>query len=370
MKLKKFPFYKQPDTKDCGPTCLRIIAKHYNKSIPLPQIRTLSETTREGSGLLGLSNAAEALGFRTLGVKINFNTLLSDAPLPCIVHWNKNHYVVVYNIDKAGKVYVSDPAYGLITYSKAEFIKYWIGENAHENTEEGIALILETSPAFYTSDFEDTEKKTSFSFLSRYLLKYKSLVMQLAIGLLAGSLLSLIFPFLTQSIVDVGIQNQDINFIYLVLLAQVMLFMGKMGIEMIRSWILLHLSTRINISIISDFFIKLMKLPISFFDTRMTGDIMQRINDHHRIEQLLTSSSLNTLFSMVNLLIFSIILLIYDYRLFIVYLLGALLYVGWIVFFLKRRKELDYKMFAQVAQEQSTVIELINGMQEIKMHNA
>jgi ATP-binding cassette subfamily B protein len=370
MELKKFPFYKQPDGKDCGPTCLRIIAKHYNKSIPLPQIRTLAETTREGSGLLGLSNAAEALGFRTLGVKINFNTLLADAPLPCIVHWNKNHYVVVYNIDKAGKVYVSDPAYGLITYSKAEFIKYWIGENAHENTEEGIALILETSPAFYTSDFEDTEKKTSFSFLSRYLLKYKSLVMQLAIGLLAGSLLSLIFPFLTQSIVDVGIQNQDINFIYLVLLAQVMLFMGKMGIEIIRSWILLHLSTRINISIISDFFIKLMKLPISFFDTRMTGDIMQRINDHHRIEQLLTSSSLNTLFSMVNLLIFSIILLIYDYRLFIVYLVGALLYVGWIVFFLKRRKELDYKMFAQVAQEQSTVIELINGMQEIKMHNA
>jgi len=368
--MKSFPFYKQPDNKDCGPTCLRIIAKHYNKSIALQQIRTLAETTREGSGLLGLSNAAEALGFRTLGVKINFNTLLADAPLPCIVHWNKNHYVVVYKIDKAGKVYVSDPGYGLITYTKEEFIKYWIGENAHENTEEGIALILETSPAFYTSDFEDTEKKTSFSFLSRYLLKYKSLVIQLAVGLLAGSLLSLIFPFLTQSIVDVGIQNQDINFIYLVLLAQVMLFMGKMGIEIIRSWILLHLSTRINISIISDFFIKLMKLPISFFDTRMTGDIMQRINDHHRIEQLLTSSSLNTLFSMVNLLIFSIILFIYDYRLFIVYLLGALLYVGWIVFFLKRRKELDYKMFAQVAQEQSTVIELINGMQEIKMHNA
>ncbi|MFD2584954.1 peptidase domain-containing ABC transporter [Pedobacter vanadiisoli] len=368
--MKSFPFYKQPDAKDCGPTCLRIIAKHYNKSIPLPQIRTLSETTREGSALLGLSNAAETLGFRTLGVKINFNTLLADAPLPCIVHWNKNHYVVVYKIDKTGKVYVSDPGYGLITYTKTEFIKYWIGENAHENTEEGIALILETSPSFYNSDFEDTEKKTSFSFLSRYLLKYKSLVIQLAIGLLAGSLLSLIFPFLTQSIVDVGIQNQDINFIYLVLLAQVMLFMGKIGIEMIRSWILLHLSTRINISIISDFFIKLMKLPISFFDTRMTGDIMQRISDHHRIEQLLTSSSLNTLFSMVNLLIFSSILFIYDYRLFAVYLLGALLYIGWIAFFLKRRKELDYKMFAQVSQEQSTVIELINGMQEIKMHNA
>ncbi|WP_293308315.1 peptidase domain-containing ABC transporter [Pedobacter sp. UBA5917] len=370
MKLKKFPFYKQPDAKDCGPTCLRMVARHYNKSIPLHTIRTLSETTREGSGLFGLSNAAENLGFRTLGVKIDFNTLVADAPLPCIVHWNKNHYVVVYKIDKANRVYVADPSYGLITYTKEEFIKYWIGENANENTEEGIALVLETTPSFYKTEFDDEENKTSFSFLYRYLFRYRSMLIQLAVGLLAGSLLSLIFPFLTQSIVDVGIQNQDINFIYLVLLAQVMLFMGKMGIDIIRSWILLHLSTRINISIISDFFIKLMKLPISFFDTRMTGDIMQRINDHHRIEQLLTSSSLNTLFSMFNLIIFSIVLLLYDYRLFLVYLLGAILYVAWISFFLKRRKELDYKMFSQVAQEQNSVIELINGMQELKMHNA
>lgn len=370
MALKKFPFYKQPDAKDCGPTCLRIIAKHYNKSIPLQQIRTLSETTREGSGLLGLSNAAENLGFRTLGVKIDFDTLVSEAPLPCIVHWNKNHYVVVYEVDKSNKVYVSDPSYGLITYTKEEFIQHWIGENASEKTEEGVALILETSPSFYKNEFDEEEKKTSFSFLSRYLLKYKSLVVQLAIGLLAGSILSLIFPFLTQSIIDVGIQNQDLNFIYLILLAQIMLFLGNMGIEIIRSWILLHLSTRINISIISDFFIKLMKLPISFFDTRMTGDIMQRINDHHRIEQLLTSSSLNTLFSLVNLIIFSIILLFYDYRLFLVYIVGAILYMLWISFFLKRRKELDYKKFSQISQEQSKVMELINGMQEIKMHNA
>jgi len=368
--MKKFPFYKQPDSKDCGPTCIRIIAKHYGSNIPLQQIRDLSETTREGSGLQGLSNAAENLGFRTLGVQIDFNTLVSDVPLPCLIHWNKNHYVVVYKIDKSEKVYVSDPAHGLITYSKAEFIRYWIGENAREDTEEGIALVLETTPTFFNEEFNWDEKKTSFSFLSKYLIKYKSLVFQLAIGLLAGSLLSLVFPFLTQSIVDVGIQNQDLNFIYLILLAQVMLFVGKTGIEVIRSWILLHLSTRINISIISDFFIKLMKLPISFFDTRMTGDIMQRINDHHRIEQLLTSSSLNTLFSLVNLVIFSIVLLCYDYRLFLVYLTGAIVYVVWISFFLKKRKELDYKRFSQISQEQSKVIELINGMQEIKMHNA
>lgn len=360
----------QPDAKDCGPTCLRIISKHYGKSVPLQEVRDLAETTREGSGLQGLSNAAEHLGFRTLGVKIDFNTLVADAPLPCIVHWNKEHFVVVYHIDKNENVYLSDPSYGLITYVKDEFIKCWIGENANENTEEGIALMLETTPTLFENEFDDKESKASFSFLSKYLLKYKSLIVQLIIGLLAGSLLSLIFPFLTQSIVDVGIQNQDVNFIYLVLLAQVMLFLGKIGIEIIRSWILLHLSTRINISIISDFFIKLMKLPISFFDTRMTGDIMQRINDHHRIEQLLTSSSLNTLFSMVNLIIFSIVLLLYDYRLFLVYLVGAGIYVGWISFFLEKRKELDYKKFAQVSQEQSKVIELINGMQEIKMHNA
>ena len=374
----KFPTYLQPDFKDCGPTCLRIISKYYGKTIPLQQIRNLSETTREGSSLLGLSDAAENIGFRTLGVQVDFKTLKEDVPLPCIVHWNKQHFVVVYKIetlrqaqgDSRYKIYVSDPSYGLITYSKKEFIKSWIGENANETTEEGVALILETTPAFFKNEFDEDESKASFSFLFKYLYKYKSLVVQLAVGLLAGSLLSLIMPFLTQSMVDVGIQNQDLNFIYLVLLAQVMMFIGRMSIEVIRSWILLHLSTRINISIISDFFIKLMKLPISFFDTRMTGDIMQRINDHHRIEQLLTSSSLNTLFSLVNLIIFSIVLLFYDYRLFLVYLVGAVLYVTWISFFLKKRKELDYKRFSQMSQEQSNVIELINGMQEIKMHNA
>lgn len=371
MKLNsKFPFYQQPDTKDCGPTCLRIISKFYKKNIPLQQIRNLSETTREGSSLLGLSEAAEKLGFRSLGIKIDFQTLKQEVPLPCIIHWNKRHFVVVYKIDKSNKIYISDPSYGLITYSQKDFIKLWIGEGATEKTEEGIVLILETTPSFFQSEFDDKESKVSFKFIYKYFFKYKSLVFQLAAGLFAGSLLLLIFPFLTQSVVDIGIQNQDLNFIYLVLLAQIMLFIGNTGITVIRSWILLHLSTRINISIISDFFIKLMNLPISFFDTRMTGDIMQRINDHNRIEQLLTNSSLNTLFSLVNLVVFSIVLLLYDYRLFLVYITGAIAYMVWITFFLKKRKELDYKRFSQVSQEQSKVIELINGMQEIKMHNA
>ena len=366
--MKKFPFHKQPDSKDCGPTCLKIIAKHYKRAPSLQQIRELSETMRTGSNLLNLSNASELLGFRTLGVKISLQKL-QEVPLPCILHWNKNHYVVLYKIKK--KIfYVSDPAHGLLKYSQEDFLKYWIGNNATENTEEGIALLLEPTPKFYDSDFNDKEKSLGFSFLSKYLFRYKKFLVQLIIGLLAGSLLQLIFPFLTQSIVDVGIKNQDIHFIYLILFAQLALFVGRTSIEVIRGWILLHLSTRINISLISDFFIKLMNLPIAFFDTRMTGDILQRINDHKRIERILTTSSLNVLFSMVNLIIFGFVLAYYSLTIFTIFLVGSFLYFLWIIIFLKKRRNLDYKRFSQISQEQSKVIELINGMQEIKLHNA
>ena len=324
-------------------------------------------TTREGSSLLGLSEAIESIGFRSLGVKLSYNKLL-EAPLPCIVHWNKNHYVVVYKIKK-GIVYTSDPAHGLISYSKDEFLKHWIGNNANDETKEGIALMVEPTPLFYQSDF-DQDETFGFGFIFKYLIKYKRFIVQLIIGLLAGSLLQLIFPFLTQSVVDVGIKNQDLNFIYLILFAQLFLFIGKASLEIIRSWILLHLSTRINISLISDFFIKLMKLPISYFDVRMTGDLLQRINDHKRIEQILTTSSLTVLFSFFNLIIFSLVLGHYSLQIFGVFALGSVLYFAWVLFFFKKRKELDYKRFSQVSTEQSKVIELINGMQEIKLHNA
>lgn len=364
---KNFPFYKQPDAKDCGPTCLRIIAKHYGKLISLQEIRKLSETTRIGSNLLKLSEAAEAIGLKSIGAKINYEQL-EDAPLPCIIHWNKNHFVVVYKIKK-GIIYISDPSYGLISFSKEEFLSRWIGNNATEETKEGIVLLLEVTPKFKNLQWEDTDKK-SFRFIFQYLFKYKNLLIQLCIGLLIGSLLQLIFPFLTQSIVDVGIQNQDINFIYIVLIAQLMLFVGRTSVEVFRSWILLHLSTRINISLVSDFFIKLMHLPISYFDTRMTGDIMQRINDHNRIERLLTGSALSTLFSLFNLLIFGFVLIYYSPKIFVIFSVGSIIYIVWIIYFLRRRKELDYKRFSKMSLEQSTVIELINGMQEIKMHNA
>ncbi|WP_299106586.1 peptidase domain-containing ABC transporter [uncultured Tenacibaculum sp.] len=365
--MRKFPNYKQTEAKDCGPTCIKIIAKHYGKTINTQQLRKLSETTREGSSLLGLSEAVESIGFKSLGIKLAFNKL-KEAPFPCIIHWNKNHYVVLYKIKK-DTVYISDPAHGLITFTKEEFIQHWIGNNADENTEEGIALLIEPTPRFYSEEFEEDEK-FGFGFIFKYLFKYKKFVAQLIVGLLAGSLLQLILPFLTQSVVDVGIKNQDLNFVYLILFAQLFLFIGKASLEIIRSWILLHLSTRINISLISDFFIKLMKLPISYFDVRMTGDLLQRINDHKRIERILTTSSLTVLFSFFNLIIFSLVLGYYSLQIFGVFVLGSVLYFGWVLFFFKKRKELDYKRFSQVSQEQSKVIELINGMQEIKLHNA
>jgi ATP-binding cassette subfamily B protein len=366
--MAKFPTYRQTESKDCGPTCIKIVAKYYGKVINTQQLRDLSETTREGSSLMGLSDAVESVGLKSLGVKLSAEKL-EEAPLPCILHWNKNHFVVLYKIKK-GNYYISDPAHGLITLTQQEFLKHWIGNNATKETEDGIALLIEPTAKFYSEEFEAEDEKFGFSFIFRYLFKYKKFVVQLIIGLLAGSLLQLILPFLTQSVVDVGIKNQDINFVYLILIAQLFLYVGRALLEIIRSWILLHLSTRINISLISDFFIKLMKLPISYFDVRMTGDLLQRINDHRRIEKILTTSSLTILFSMFNLVIFSIVLAYYSVQIFGVFLLGSILYIAWVLFFFKKRKELDYKRFSEVSQEQSKVIELINGMQEIKLHNA
>lgn len=355
---------------DCGPTCLRMVAKHFGRSISLQKLRDLTETTREGVSLENLADAAERIGFRSLGVKINFIDLLEDAPLPCIVHWDQNHFVVVYKVKK-DKVCVADPGHGLITYSKEEFIQSWIGKEANENTEEGIALLLEPTPHLNEEEEDDHVKRgRGLGFLFKYAFRYKKLIAQLVIGLVASSILQLIFPFLTQSIVDVGIQNQDIDFVYLILIAQLFLFLGKTAVEIIRGWILLHLSARINISLISDFFIKLMRLPISFFDVKMTGDIMQRINDHERIERLLTGTSLSTLFSVFMLVIFGAVLAWYDWLIFAIFAVGSVLYFAWVFLFLKKRRELDYKRFSKLSDEQGKVIELINGMQEIKLHNA
>jgi len=359
----------QPDQMDCGPTCIRMVAKHYGRTIHLEKLRRLSETDRDGSSLKGISVAAENIGFRTLGVKISLERLLDGAPFPCILYWNQRHFVVLYKVKK-DVFYIADPAHGYVEFSKTDFLNQWVGDGATESMEEGIALLLDPTPRLEQTEEDDVQVKQGFSFLYQYLFRYKQFIWQLIIGLLASSALQLFVPFLTQSIVDVGIQNQDINFIYLILIAQLCLFAGKIGIEFIRGWILLHLSTRINISLVSDFFIKLMRLPIAFFDSKMTGDLMQRIRDHQRIESLLTTSSLSILFSFFNLIIFGGVLVWYNTWIFGVFLIGSLFYLGWVIMFLKKRKDLDYKRFAQMSNEQSKVIELINGMQEIKLHNA
>ncbi|MFO0357522.1 MAG: peptidase domain-containing ABC transporter [Sphingobacteriaceae bacterium] len=364
----KFKFYKQPDEMSCGATCIQMIAKYYGKNVKNRDITYLSGTTREGSNLLGLSMAAEKLGFRTLGVKVPLNKLIADAPLPCIAHWNQRHFTVIYKI-KNNIIYVADPAHGLLTYTEKEFVKYWVSDGQ----DEGVLLLLETTPEFYREEFVNENikfKKENFSFIYTYLLKHKKAIIQLIIGLISGSILQLIFPFLTQSLVDIGVYNKDITFIYLILIAQLMVFFGRTTIEVIRNYILTHVSSRINISLSSDFFVKLMKLPISYFDTKMTGDIMQRISDNHRIENFLTGSSLNTLFSLFNFFIFSGVLAWYSLKIFLVFIVGSSFYFLWITFFLKQRANLDYKRFQQSSQNQSKVMEIINGMQEIKLHNA
>jgi ATP-binding cassette, subfamily B, bacterial len=363
--MSKFPFFKQYDAMDCGPSCLRMIAAFYGKNYTLQKLRELSNISREGVSLLGLSDAAESIGFRTVGARITFEQL-TGAPKPCIVHWDQEHFVVVYSYRK-GKVYVSDPAFGLVVYTETEFKRHWLATVRH-GEEKGICLLFEPSPKFFELE-SDKQNRTSFRFLLKYIKPHRKLVIQLIIGFIAGSLIQLIFPFLTQSIVDVGINTRDISFIYLVLAAQMVLFISRMTVDFIRSWILLHISARINISIISDFLIKLMKMPIGFFDTKMIGDLLQRIGDHHRIERFLTSQSLGVVFSLFNIIIFSIVLVYYNLVIFLVFLFGSILYIVWVFLFLRKRRELDYKRFTQLSDNQSKLIQLINGMQEIKLNN-
>ncbi len=356
---------------DCGPTCLRMVAKHFGKSYSLQKLRELSHIDREGVSLLGISHAAETIGLKTMAVKTTLKQLEEDAPMPFIAHWRQEHFVVVYKIKNTRNgytIYIADPAAGKIKLTEHEFLKSWASD-IKDGEKQGVALLLETTPEFFTTEDEKVNRK-GFGFLFQYLFQYKKLLLQLALGFLLGSIFQLIFPFLTQSIVDIGISNRDINFIYLILAGQLMLFFSQTIVNFIRSWIMLHIGARINISLISDFLLKLMKLPISYFDTKMTGDIMQRINDHHRIEQFLTGSSLNIVFSMFNLVLFSGVLFFYSPKIFYVFAIGSILYILWVLLFLKKRKELDYKQFNEASINQSKIVQLIAGMQEIKLNNS
>ena len=371
MYKKELYFQKQYDVMDCGPSCLAMIAKHYGLQPNIEKIRRSCALNKEGVSLLGISKAAESIGFKTIGGRLTFNTLAKEVPHPCIVHWNQNHFVVVYKVKKHSKgkyiVYVADPAKGLVTYTKEEFCEHWISTKTNDE-EKGIALLLEPTELFYTQkETESLPSQRRLKFLWSYLKKYKRFFTQLILGLLIGSLLQLVFPFLTQAIVDTGIGGKDLGFVWLVLLAQMMLLFSRTAIDFIRSKILLHISTRINISLISDFFIKLMKLPMKFFDTKLMGDLLQRIEDHRRVEQFLTSSSLSLLFSFFTFLIFGIVLASYNLYIFGVFLLGTALYASWIIIFLKKRRQLDYKYFEQAGKNRNVTYQLIEGMQEIKL---
>lgn len=368
MKLNFFPFYKQYDAMDCGPTCLRMVAKYHGKNFALDYLRSQSYITRNGVSLLGISEAAEEIGFRTLAVKISFEQLDKEASLPCILHWNQNHFVVLppqkYDDKKGGKILIADPGHGLVKMTKEAFLKSWLG-----SATEGVALLLEPTQKFHEQQDTKDKSVTGFRFLFQYLKPYRKFVVQLLLSVLLAGLLSLIFPFLTQSLVDYGINRQDTGFVLLILISQLMLFFGNTAIELIRSWILLHMNTRININLIADFLIKLMRLPVRYFDSKMIGDIQQRIGDHSRIQAFLTGSTLSTLFSFVNLIVFSIVLAIYSIPILLVFLLFSAASIGWIFIFLRKRKELDYQRFQQMSDNQDVLYELITGMQEIKLNN-
>ena len=364
-----FPFTKQPDSMDCGPACLAMISEYYGKKYTLEYLRDNCFISRDGVSLLGISRAGEKIGFKTVGGRLTFEKLAEKAPLPCIVHWNQEHFVVVNEVRKKKKDYkisVADPGKGLLTYSREDFCDRWVSTRTN-GEEKGVALLLEPTNLFYEQEGDAAPTQNRLKFLWKYLLRYKRFFAQLILGLFIGSLLQLIFPFLTQAIVDTGIQGKDIGFIWLILIAQMMLLFSRMAIDFIRRKILLHISTRINVSLISDFFIKLMKLPMKFFDTKLTGDLLQRIEDHRRIENFLTNQTITVLFSAFTFVIFSVVLFIYNVPVFAVFLAGSILYGAWIMVFLKKRRILDYKMFEHQGINRNVVYQLITGMQEIKL---
>lgn len=364
----KFPFYRQLDAMDCGPTCLRMIARYYGKKYSVQQLRENSYIQRTGVNLLGISEAAESIGLRTTGIRTTIDKLKQQSKLPCILHWNQMHFVVLYKVEKSkGKTYfhIADPAYGLLKYEEEELKKCWISTR-QGGVEKGIAMLVETTPQFYETEPIRYEK-LSLWYLLRYVRPYKKMIMQLFLGILGGSILQLIFPFLTQTIVDQGIGHRNMNFIELILIAQLMLVFSRTLIEVIRRCILLHISTRVNVALISDFLVKLMKLPMRFFDSKLAGDLIRRIEDHRTIEAFLTQSVLNILFSVLTITIFGIVLAIYSWKIFLVFLAFSIFYIGWVKLFMKKRADLNRKNFEQMALNQDNLMQLVYGMQDIKL---
>ena len=364
--IKSFPVNIQLDSIDCGPTCLKSIAEYYGKIWSLDTLRKRCYIGNNGVSMLGISEAAESIGFRTAGVKLTFSQLRDEAVLPCIVHWNQDHFVVVYDIKRKRNtdiVRVFDPAVGLLNYSKEKFIRFWKQSNDY-----GVALLLETTPEFYKNK-DEKNKGLSFKYLLGYLSPYSKYLAQVVLAMIVGSLISLIFPFITQSIVDKGIGTGNVSLVVMLLLAQMVLIFGQTANNLIRSWLMLHITSRVSISLISDFLAKLMRLPIAFFDSKKVGDILQRINDYSRIQNFLTGSLLSITISVVTFVVYSILMSCYNFEIFLVFIVGSVLYIFWVTLFLKQRRKLDYMRFQESAVNQNSLVQLVSGMQEIKLNN-
>ncbi len=362
-------FFHQYDSIDCGAACLRMIADHYGKSYSLQYLREHAHIDREGVSARGIGKAAEQIGMVTLVVQLTLrgdgedNPGLVDVSLPCILHWQQNHFVVLYKISKS-HVWIADPSVGKIKMSYLDFEKNWTGDGVS-----GIAILLEPGPGFY--DKEDVVSSVKgIHFLGRYLKPFRKTLIYLLLALLLGGVFQLAFPFLTQAIVDIGIANYDLDFVYVVLLGLIMLFLGQTTVNLIQGWMLLHIGTRINVSLITDFLLKLLRLPIAYFDRKMTGDLLQRLADHRRIENFLTNSTLSLVFAMFNLVLFGLVLLYYHWGIFLIFLLGAAAYLGWIFAWLKKREAVDHRLFKELSDNQETLIEIIQGVQEIKLQGS
>jgi ATP-binding cassette, subfamily B, bacterial len=375
MLKQKYPYYRQLDVMDCGPTCLRMIAKHYGKEQNINKLRYYCDIQKQGVSMSGISTAAEIIGLNTLGIKLTLKELTEKKPpLPCILHWNNNHFVVLYKIKNkrtsSTKFVIGDPAErGVITIDFETFSKCWLSTGT-----EGTVLLLETTPAFYQhaddTEISDPQQTVSWNILWQYIAQYKKYFFQILLGLFAASLFQLLIPFLTQGIVDKGVNMQNLSFVYLILIAQLVLLLARAIVEFSRQGLLLFISTHVNLSLLADFWKKLMRLPLSYFDTKQTGDILQRIGDQGRLERFLTGNSINIAFSMINLLVYSFVMLLYSVPVFLIFLACSSLYLLWISIFLKQRRKLNYKQFALASRENSATMQLVHGMQEIKMHNA
>ncbi|WP_298247821.1 peptidase domain-containing ABC transporter [uncultured Christiangramia sp.] len=359
-----FPAYRQLDQMDCGPTCLKIIAEYYGKHFKLNFLREISAQQKGGVTFEGLSRALEKIGIDSVGIKADFQELIEDIPLPAIAHWDHNHFLVVYKADRRN-VFVSDPAIGRMKYSHNEFQVRWSGMNENE----GILLLVEPKENFLNND-DDEAKPEGMGFLIEYLNPYKEYIGQITLGLFTAMLIQLILPFLTQSIVDYGINYENLDFIYLIVIAQLFLFLTRSVTEVIRDWLLLHISTKVTIAMVSDFLDKLLKLPISFFDSKTTGDFMQRIYDHQRVEEFLSGQSLTIFFDLLSIIVFAFVLGIFNSTILLIFLTGTALFLGWSFLFMKRKEVLDHQQFDLNRKEQSHFLQIIMAVMEIKLNNS